>query len=227
MARIKWGAWGVLILISSAAVAAEISALPSPGKSVGVVTADQVGKWLVMTVDRQTFYFTFPHLTLLDGGKVCVWEGTAGVYGVVFDAADGSRQTTNVVLGGTAPNPPPPPPPPAPVPDGLWGLTKTSYEKAKDVGLSAKQVNAVAFNYNDVAARIGIGDITTEAAAKSALKSANQADVPVADRPKWAAWDSEITTILTSHDADLKADVRLIGEAFRSIGSGLTLSTTQ
>lgn len=166
MARIKWGAWGVLILISSAAVAAEISALPSPGKSVGVVTADQVGKWLVMTVDRQTFYFRFPDLTLLDGGKVCVWEGSAGVYGVVFDGADGTRQTTNVVLGGMdpiPPPPPPPPPPPSPMPDGLWSLTKTAYQQSRDSALPADQVVKVAANYTDVADQILAGKITTDA----------------------------------------------------------------
>jgi len=224
MARIKWGAWGVLILVSSVAAAAEISTLPSPGKSVGVVMADQAGKWLVMTVDRQTFYFTFPDLTLLDGGKVCVWEGSPGVYGVVFDGEDGTRKTTNVVLGsGTEPAPPSPPV----VPDGLWGLTKTAYQKAMDIGLSTNvvQVTAVAFNYHDIASRISLGDIVSGADAKAALKAANQGDVPVAERQKWGEWDNAITAILSSHDADLKSNVRLIADAFNAIGAGLSLAT--
>src|SRR3990172_12531364 len=141
MGRIKYGAWGVLILLAAAATAAEISVLPSAGKSVGVVTADQPGKWLVMTVDRATFFFSFPTLQLFEGGKVCVWEGASGVYGVVFDAQDGTRQTTNVVLGGTQTIPPPPP---TPVPDGLWGLTKIAYDQSVKLALPADQVKAVA-----------------------------------------------------------------------------------
>src|SRR3990172_2375461 len=154
--------------------AADISVLPSPGKSVAIATADQPGKWLVMTVDRTTFFFTFPNLTLLDGGKVCVWEGVAGVYGVVFDGENGTRQTTNVVLGGP---PPPPVPVPVPVPDGLWELTKITYQKIKSTGLSINiaQIIAVSGNYHDVASDISVGKITTDAEAKSTLKQANQA----------------------------------------------------
>jgi len=112
------------------------------------------------------------------------------------------------------------------MPDGLWSLTKTAYQQSRDSALPADQVVKVAANYTDVADQILAGKITTDAAAKAMLKSANQADVPVGDRPKWATWDAAITAILASHDAELKTNIRLVADAFAAIADGLRRSTT-
>ena len=215
---------GLVAAMVTQSAAAELKVYPEEGKSVGVVVADVPGKWLVMTVDRETFFFHFPEVELFDGGKVCKWQGAAGVYGVVFDAEDGSRMTTNVVLGGgTVPTDPPGPPDPPTVPEGLWGLTKTAYDQAKllPAAVSA-QIGSVAENYATVAMQIGAGGITTTTAAKLKLKELNRAAVPVGQRVHWDVFDKPLTAILAAHDTELQ-DVKKVGEAFSAIGEGLII----
>ena len=201
-------------------VAADITPLPNPGNAVGLVLADQPGKWLVITVDRSTLAIAFQQIKLLDGGKAVYWEGKPGSYGVVFFADDGTQSTANLVLGGSAPVPPPPGPDPSP--GGLWNLTTISRDQARSAGLNATQAANVAANYRQVASRLLSGAIRDANAAKLEIKALNREDVPEADRARWAPWSTAIINVLAAHDSELVADMKLLASAYEAIAAGLT-----
>ena len=218
---------GALALVAAQPVLAEIQVMPRAGQAVGVCTADQAGKWLVLTVDRATFSLAVMQTESFEGGKVCVWSGRPGIYCVVFDGADGNRETANVTLGGSAAPHPPPPPDPKPVPDGLWGLTKLAYSAAREHNLPTMvggQVGLVAENYAQCAVKIQSGEVRDHVAARAFLTESNRTDVRDEDRKYWKPWDSAITTVLAAHDAELKADVQKIATAYLAISDGLLLS---
>lgn len=108
------------ILFSAACLSLVCGAevLPTTGKSVGVVTSETAGKWVVFA---EGFLPVSPKI--LEGGKVCVFEGPAGRYAVLrIPPGNEQPEVSIVVLGGAAPSPPSPPifppvvPPAPPVP---------------------------------------------------------------------------------------------------------------
>lgn len=235
MERIRALTIACALLAACLPAAAEVTILPDQGNAAGVLIADQAGRWTVMTIDRDTFFFLFPKVQTFESGRVCAWQGKAGVYGFIFDGEDGTRETGNVVLGGDAPQPDPDPDPnpkpdpePEPIPDGLWGLTRISYDTALAIPSSAiKYLEPMAGNYTMVAAQIAAGGVTDAEAAKASLKRANRETVPEADRALMAPWDAAIKEVLTAHDADLESDLAKIAEAFRAIGLGLELAAKE
>lgn len=105
--------WAVLLLCSVAQ--AQLTVLPSPGKSLGAVTAPEPGKWVVFAKD-----FMPVQPTLVDGGKTILWEGAAGDYAIIyFPPGDGQPVVQKVTLGGSAPEPKPPDPP---APNHHWQI---------------------------------------------------------------------------------------------------------
>lgn len=90
-------------------------AMPTPGsgKSVGVVTSTVAGKWIVLAADFQPI-----SPLVLEEGKVCIFEGTAGRYAVFLIPPGDEQPAISIVeLGGYVP-PPPQPPGPGPNPPG-------------------------------------------------------------------------------------------------------------
>ena len=95
----------------------EMKVFPSEGKFAGYVSEDAPGKWIVCQEG-----FMPVESIVIDGGKAVVWQGDAGVYGVMyFPPGDANPVIKRVVLGkgatpgpGPGPNPPPPPPPGGP-----------------------------------------------------------------------------------------------------------------
>lgn len=134
-----------------------------------------------------------------------------------------------IKVSGDAPTPDPPDPPnppdPPDVPDGLWELTKTAYDQAIKLPASQQRaIGEVSSNYQSVAARIVAGAIRTADAAKAAIKAANRADIPEADRALWGAWNQAIVAVLVAHDAELLANMTKIAEAYAAIADGLELA---
>jgi hypothetical protein len=210
------------IALSAFTAAAKVTPLPTPGNAVGILASDQPGKWLVITIDRETWFFVFPETQTAENGRICYWEGKPGVYGYVFDGEDGSREAGNVTLGGVSPKPPPPNPD---VPDGLWKLTRTSHDYALKLPTAGqKYVRQAASNYTSTASEISSGKLTTADGAKSALKARNRATIPDADRHTWSAWDAAVMAVLVAHDTELSQSMARIAEAFSAIAHGLNLA---
>jgi hypothetical protein len=121
--RRKWWWFIPLILaMASTSLAQGLTPMPDGGRLLGAVTADVPGKWVVFA---EGFLPVMP--TTMDGGKAIFFQGTPGIYGVVFfPSGDGQPSITRVVLeGGSPPDPPDPPDPPGPdppTPGGKWQM---------------------------------------------------------------------------------------------------------
>lgn len=99
--------------------AAELTVIPSAGKLAGYVSAPEPGKWIVFQEG-----FLPVDSTVSDGGKAVLWQGDAGVYGVMyFPPGDAQPTMKRVVLGSVDPKPKPDPDPnPMPPPGAKWLL---------------------------------------------------------------------------------------------------------
>lgn len=117
--RDKWRACGlaVLLLLCCSTAFGQLDVHPAPGNSLGMVTAPEAGKWIVVTPDFLPVQFS-----ILEAGKVCVIQGKPGVYGVFFfPPGDAQPLVQRVTLGGASPDPPEPPDPPVP-PGDRWAI---------------------------------------------------------------------------------------------------------
>ncbi|NLX57300.1 MAG: hypothetical protein GXY58_19495 [Planctomycetaceae bacterium] len=86
---------------------AQISVLPTQGKSLGSASAPEPGKWILFTAG-----FLPVRPILLDGGKTVQWEGEAGDYAVIyFPPGDAQPVVQRVTLGAAKPGPQPDPDP--------------------------------------------------------------------------------------------------------------------
>jgi len=221
---------GLLLLAGQAA--AELKTYPTEGKPLGVVVSDDPGKWLVITFDRETSFIQFVSAQIYDSGKLCLWEGNPGAYAIVHDADSGTRYTTNIILGSTAPKPPPDepddPPPPPPIPDGLWKLTRIAYDSASAMPARHKrQLEDVSQNYAYIVAQINENKITTGLEAREKLLALNREVLPEDDRPAHNVWNLPIKAVLedVDHNDELAKNMTKIAEAYAAIGKGLKLAS--
>jgi hypothetical protein len=100
-----------LILITLPA-SAQITVLPTQGKSLGSASAPEPGKWIVFAAG-----FLPVQPVLLDGGKTILWEGDAGDYAVIYlPPGDAQPVVQRVTLGDAKPPDPQPDPGPDPQP---------------------------------------------------------------------------------------------------------------
>lgn len=91
---------------------AQISVLPTQGKSLGSASAPEPGKWIVFAAG-----FLPVQPVLMDGGKSIVWEGDAGDYAVIYlPPGDAQPVVQRVTLGDAKPPDPQPDPEPDPQP---------------------------------------------------------------------------------------------------------------
>jgi hypothetical protein len=99
---------------------AQISVLPTHGKSLGSASAPEPGKWIVFATG-----FLPVQPVLLDGGKTILWEGDAGDYAVIYlPPGDAQPVVQRVTLGATSPPAPDPQPDPTPEPQPPPSPTK-------------------------------------------------------------------------------------------------------
>ena len=97
-----WKPTATALLLCSVA-SAGLKVMPSEGKAVGVVEADSAAAdWLVITTDRKTGFFIFAEIRVLAEGRVCMWEGPPGIYGIRWKGENGEIESSNVVLGNVA-----------------------------------------------------------------------------------------------------------------------------
>ena len=98
----------VALLLLPLPASAQITVLPTQGKSLGSASAPEPGKWIVFAAG-----FLPVQPVLLDGGKTILWEGDAGDYAVIYlPPGDAQPVVQRVTLGGTVTPPIPPDPPP-------------------------------------------------------------------------------------------------------------------
>jgi hypothetical protein len=146
---------------------------PAAGKSLGCVSAQEPGKWLVFGPNS----IKFIQPTILDGGKSCVFEGAAGEYAVVFlpPAADAQPLVANVVLGGSAPDPPPTPPEPPPD-DSLSVLGRQVRDWATQLVPQPSRVKceSVARSLDSICSQMAAGTLKDPANIIAATRTANQ-----------------------------------------------------
>ena len=102
----------VALLLLPLPASAQITVLPTQGKSLGSASAPEPGKWIVFAAG-----FLPVQPVLLDGGKTILWEGDAGDYAVIYlPPGDAQPVVQRVTLGGVKPPDPQPDPEPDPQP---------------------------------------------------------------------------------------------------------------
>lgn len=102
----------VTLLLLPLPALAQISVLPTHGKSLGSASAPEPGKWIVFATG-----FLPVQPVLLDGGKTVLWEGDPGDYAVIYlPPGDAQPVVQRVTLGGVKPPDPQPDPEPDPQP---------------------------------------------------------------------------------------------------------------
>ncbi len=205
------------------------TAVPGDGLvriTVDVTDGDDV-YWLITSPRSRDFEAIGNKLIFAAGAKPGRVEGDVTV--INWDGHKYERSVWEVTIGSVPlPVPPVPPTPPLPptVPQGLWGLTKVAHaESGKLDSRVIAQIGPLADNYAAVAELIVAMQITGIEDAKSELRKRNRLTVPVADRQYWAAWNTAIVAILASHNAELKASIDLVAEAYAAISDGLELTS--
>ena len=102
----------VTLLLLPLQASAQITVLPTQGKSLGSASAPEPGKWIVFASG-----FLPVQPIVLDGGKTVLWEGDPGDYAVIYlPPGDGQPVVQRVTLGGVKPPDPQPDPEPDPQP---------------------------------------------------------------------------------------------------------------
>lgn len=102
----------VALLLLTLPASAQITVLPTHGKSLGSASAPEPGKWIVFAAG-----FMPVQPVLLDGGKAILWEGEAGDYAVIYlPPGDAQPVVQRVTLGDAKPPDPQPDPEPDPQP---------------------------------------------------------------------------------------------------------------
>jgi len=102
----------VTLILLPLPASAQITVLPTRGKSLGSASAPEPGKWIVFAAG-----FLPVQPVLLDGGKTILWEGDAGDYAVIYlPPGDAQPVVQRVTLGDAKPPDPQPDPDPDPQP---------------------------------------------------------------------------------------------------------------
>ena len=110
----------VTLLLLPLPASAQITVLPTQGKSLGSASAPEPGKWIVFASG-----FLPVQPIVLDGGKTVLWEGDPGDYAVIYlPPGDGQPVVQRVTLGATSPPAPDPQPDPTPEPQPPPSPTK-------------------------------------------------------------------------------------------------------
>lgn len=108
-------ATALLLLVLPVVTRAQLTVLPSEGKSLGSATAPEAGKWIVFGPGG----FKPVQPVVLDGGKTVIWEGDAGEYAVIFLPPGDAQPLVQTVTLGQGVKPPDPPVPP---PGNRWAV---------------------------------------------------------------------------------------------------------
>lgn len=116
----------VTLLLLPLPASAQISVLPTQGKSLGSASAPEPGKWFVISADFMPVEVKYIEQAEKDGpAKGVMWEGPAGIYAVMyFPPGDKQPVFQKVTLGATSPPAPDPQPDPTPEPQPPPSPTK-------------------------------------------------------------------------------------------------------
>lgn len=178
---------------------AQLNVLPTAGKSLGCVTAPEPGKWLVFGPDS----LKFVQPTILEGGKIAIFEGAPGLYAVCFIPPGDTAQplVANVTLGAADPPPGPGPGPgPEPGPDPpLTGLSKQVRDWATTLVPSNARLKcqAVAQSFSTVASQIGAGTLAAPSQIIAVTTQANRESAG-ATRDDWLPFFEQLRKYLNT-----------------------------
>lgn len=190
---------------------------PEAGKAVGYVRSTDPGKWIVLSSQLIPV-----RPEILEGGTVCVFQGTPNLsYAVIrIPAGDDQPEVFTVSLGSAPPVPPGPgpnpPPGPGPIPPGptpppvLTGWAKLAYDQAKLVPQPYQDVRApmLAANYEGVGSKLAAGgygagvESSQIEAALAEITSKNREALP--EGPARTAWVPWLTAWATRAQSELQ-----------------------
>lgn len=181
----------LLVFLAALAVAQDFTTLPSEGKYLGYVATPQPGKWLVFGPGG----FKPVQATVLEGGKVVLWQGDTGEYAVIYLPAGEAQPLVAVVQLGKVIPPPPPPPPLSPLAKQTrdWATTLVPTE-------ARLKCESVAQSLDAISSRMAAGTLTDPAKIIAATRDANQAAVGEM-RGVWLPFFEEVRKYLNAEAA--------------------------
>jgi hypothetical protein len=156
----------------------------------------------------------FVQPTILEGGKIAIFQGSPGMYAVCFIPPGDTAQplVANVTLGGAAP-PDDPDDPDPPTPPPLTGLAKQTHDWAITLVPSTAQLKcqAVAQSFSSVASQIAAGTLTDPAKIIEATRTSNLA--AAGDRDAWLPFFEKLRVYL---NAESQAGRLVTAEQYRA-----------